>query len=69
MILKLLLAALLLYVIFNLFKGLFTMIKGDPEQPPMSFYIGRRLVFSVLAIVIILLALATGIITPNPRPY
>lgn len=68
-ILKVLLVALLLYVIFNLFKALFSLMKNDPEQPSMSFYIGRRVLFSVIAIVIITIALATGVVTPNPRPY
>lgn len=68
-ILKVLLVALLLYVIFNLFKGLFSLMRNDPEQPPMSFYIGRRVLFSVIAIVIITIALASGIVVPNPRPY
>ncbi|MCC5879494.1 MAG: DUF2909 domain-containing protein [Idiomarina sp.] len=69
MILKVLLAALLLYVIYNLFKGLFTFLKQDGEGPRMSHYIGRRVLFSAVAIVIILIALATGVVTPNPRPY
>lgn len=68
-ILKLLLVALMLYVLYNLFKGLFSLLRQDPEVPRMSHYIGRRVAFSVVAIVLILVALATGIITPNPRPY
>lgn len=68
-ILKVLLVALLLYVIYNLFRGLFSMLRQDPEGPSMSYFIGRRVALSVLAIVIITLALATGVITPNPRPY
>ena len=68
-ILKILLIALLLYVIYNLFKGLFSLLRADAEGPRMSHFIGRRVLFSVAAIVIILIAIATGIVTPNPRPY
>lgn len=69
-ILKVLLAALLLYVIYNLFRGLFSFLRQDKEEAPrMSYFIGRRVAFSALAIVLILIALATGVITPNPRPY
>lgn len=68
-ILKVLLTALLLYVIYNLFKGLFTFLKQEDDGPRMSHYIGRRVLFSAIAIVLILIALATGVITPNPRPY
>ncbi|MCL5255566.1 MAG: DUF2909 domain-containing protein [Gammaproteobacteria bacterium] len=56
-------------MIYNLFKGLFTFLKQDGEGPRMSHYIGRRVLFSAIAIVIILIALATGVVTPNPRPY
>jgi hypothetical protein len=68
-ILKVLLAALLLYVIFNLFRGLFSMMKQDQDGPRMSYFIGRRVLFSVIAILLIVVALATGVVTPNPRPY
>lgn len=68
-ILKILLIALLLYVIYNLFKGLFSLLRDDADGPRMSHFIGRRVLFSVAAIAIILIAIATGIVTPNPRPY
>lgn len=68
-ILKVLLVALLLYVLFNLFRGLFSLISDDPERPPMSYFIGRRVIFSALAILIIVIALASGVLAPNPRPY
>jgi hypothetical protein len=35
----------------------------------MSKFIGRRLIASVTIIVLILLAIATGLITPNSSPY
>jgi hypothetical protein len=45
------------------------MLKDDPEQPPMSKFIGRRVMASVVIILIMLLAVALGFIDPNPRPY
>ncbi|RUO30987.1 DUF2909 domain-containing protein [Aliidiomarina sedimenti] len=69
MILKILLVALLLYVIYNLFQGLFHLMRQKQDGPRMSHFIGRRVLFSVIIIALIVLALATGILTPNPRPY
>jgi hypothetical protein len=45
------------------------MLKNDPDKPPMSKFIGRRLMASVTIIVLILAAIATGLITPNSTPY
>jgi len=69
MLIKLLLIALLLFIIFNLFRALFLMLKNDPNQPPMSVFLGRRLLWSVIAVLLIVLALAFGLITPHDRPY
>ncbi|RKF13332.1 DUF2909 family protein [Alginatibacterium sediminis] len=67
MLLKLLIALLLLFVIVNLGLAMRGML--NPSKLPMSHYIGRRLWFSAAIIALILLALATGLIQPNPRPY
>ena len=69
MLFKAFLVALLLFVLFNLFHALYYMIKNDEQSPKMSKYLGRRLLFSVLIIISIIIALATGIITPHPRPF
>jgi hypothetical protein len=45
------------------------MLKDDPNKPPMSKFIGRRVMVSAVIIALILLAIATGLIQPNPRPY
>ncbi|WP_232819902.1 DUF2909 family protein [Aliidiomarina celeris] len=68
-ILKVLLVALLLYVITNLFRGLFAVLRNEEGRPSMSHYIGKRVLFSVLVILLIIIALSTGVIEPNPRPY
>jgi|TARA_R110001583_G_scaffold37923_4_gene122782 hypothetical protein len=44
------------------------MVKGQHQQS-MSHYLGRRVLFSVVVIVVLLVALGLGYIQPNPRPY
>ncbi|QYJ86297.1 DUF2909 family protein [Shewanella mesophila] len=65
---KLVLVLLLLFIIFNLGRALFILVKGE-DKAPMSRYLGRRVLFSVLVVLLLLLALGLGIISPNPRPY
>ncbi|MCC2617006.1 DUF2909 domain-containing protein [Aestuariibacter halophilus] len=69
MIIKILIGALLVFMIYNLFKAMTVMMKDDPNQPPMSKFIGRRVFTSALIVILILVAVATGLIQPNPRPY
>jgi len=35
----------------------------------MSKFIGRRVITSVVIILLLLVGIFTGLITPNPRPY
>lgn len=65
---KLVLVLLLLFILFSLARALFVMVKGE-SKAPMSDLLGRRVIISVLVVVLILMAIGTGIITPNPRPY
>tara|TARA_Y100001956_G_C4092539_1_gene173649 strand:+ start:633 stop:872 length:240 start_codon:yes stop_codon:yes gene_type:complete len=74
---KLLLVVLLLFIIFNLARAMLEMVK-DPQQDeenseqqdkPMSFYLGRRVFLSALAVVLMVAALLSGFIDPNVRPY
>lgn len=69
MLIKILIGGLILFMLFNLFKAMMVMLKNEPNSPPMSKYIGRRLIASAIIIGLIVLAMATGLITPNPRPY
>ncbi|GEA08782.1 hypothetical protein KUL42_35430 [Alteromonas sp. KUL42] len=66
---KIILVALVIYMIVNLFMAMRVMMKNDPKNGPMSKYIGRRVLTSAVIVVIILIAIGTGLITPNPRPY
>ncbi|MGD6736528.1 DUF2909 domain-containing protein [Photobacterium leiognathi subsp. mandapamensis] len=68
MLIKILLIGLLLAIIISLFKALPVMLKGQSSRP-MSHYLSWRIGLSVLAFILIVIALLTGVITPNPRPY
>jgi len=65
---KLLFIAFFIFILFSLFQALNMMRKEQP-QFSMTKFIGRRLLFSVALLILILLAVAFGLITPNPRPY
>ena len=69
MLIKIILVALVIYMIVNLFLAMRIMMKNDPTHGPMSKYIGRRVLTSVVIVVLILIAIGTGLITSNPRPY
>lgn len=66
---KILLVSLLAIVIFSLFQALFAMLKNDEAAPRMSKFLGRRLIFSALVVLLLITLLLTGVITPNERPY
>lgn len=72
LIFKCVLVLLLLFIIFNLGRALIIMVKGGDqtaEHPvPMSRYLGRRVIFSVLVILLLLVALGTGLLGLNPTP-
>ncbi|PCI54551.1 MAG: hypothetical protein COB45_08330 [Gammaproteobacteria bacterium] len=69
MLFKIVIVAMLAFMVYNLFRALLIMNKNDPNKPSMSKYIGRRLMLSVAIVVLLLVGLLTGLITPNPRPY
>ncbi|MBN3573919.1 DUF2909 domain-containing protein [Vibrio neptunius] len=76
-IFKSLLVVLLVFIIVNLARAMLEMVKGpqpesdeEPRQDkPMSYYLGRRVFLSALAVVLLIAALLTGLIEPNARPY
>lgn len=68
LIIKVIIAGCLMFMIYNLFKALWLLNKNDPSKPAMSKYIGRRVIFSVVIVIFMLVAILTGVITPNPRP-
>lgn len=68
MAIKIIVSGLLIFMVYNLFRALLVMLKGESAEP-MSKFIGRRVITSAIIVGLLLLALATGLITPNPRPY
>ncbi|WP_299266052.1 DUF2909 family protein [uncultured Psychrosphaera sp.] len=69
LIVKIAIGLILIFIIFNLFKAMTSMLKQHPEQKPMSYFIGKRLIYTVLLISILLICLFTGVIQLNPRPF
>lgn len=68
MAIKIIVSGLLIFMVYNLFRAMMVMLKGDSTEP-MSKFIGRRVLTSAIIVGLLLIALATGLITPNPRPY
>jgi cytochrome bd-type quinol oxidase subunit 2 len=66
---KLLLIALLLFIVFNLFRALYLMLKNDENLPSMSKFLGRRVWWSAIVLILVILALQFGLISPHHRPY
>ncbi|NVK24895.1 MAG: DUF2909 family protein [Gammaproteobacteria bacterium] len=69
LIVKICAIGILLMIVFNLFKAMICMLNPKPDQPSMSEFIGKRLKFSVFLVLLLLLCLVFGVITPNPSPY
>ena len=69
MLIKLAVIALLLFIIVNLVLAGRAMLKAQPSSEPMSRYLGRRVLYSVVVLLIIFAAIALGLIQTNPRPY
>lgn len=69
MLIKIVLVLMLLLIIGQLFHALWLMLSSSPTNQRMSKPLGRRLLFSLLVIVLLLLSLALGWLEPNPRPY
>lgn len=68
MIIKIIIVLLLLFILFNLFRALFIMVSGRDNGRPISHYLGRRVLFSVVVIVVVIAALKLGYIYPNANP-
>lgn len=69
MLIKIVLVLMLLLIIGQLFHALWLMMSTGQGAQKMSAPLGRRVLFSLLVVVILLLSLAMGWLEPNPRPY
>ena len=68
MLIKLIVIALLLFIIVNLIRAGLVMLKPQAEVQ-MSRFLGRRVMFSAIVLLLIFVAQVLGLIEPNPRPY
>lgn len=69
MLIKIIVVGLIAYMIFNLFMAMRVMTKPQKSKEKMSTYIGRRVKTSAAIVILLLILILTGVITPNPRPY
>ncbi|WP_462150553.1 DUF2909 domain-containing protein [Pseudoalteromonas xiamenensis] len=69
MIIKIIIVLLLGFVLFNLFRALFLMVSGKAGDKPMSYFLGRRVLFSAIVLAFILVAAKLGLIHFNPNPH
>jgi len=68
-IIKIIILGLMAFMVYSLFSALILMNKNDPNKPSMSKFIGRRVMTSVVIVLLLLVGILTGVITPNPRPF
>ena len=66
---KVVLVALLFFIAFNLMKGLIQIASSKHNGKKLSRFLGRRVMWSAIVVLLLLLALGSGVIAPNPRPY
>lgn len=69
MIIKVVISLLILFILYSLIRALFVMTRTTKPSDKMSTFIGRRLIAAIAIIILLLLGLATGLITPNPRAF
>lgn len=68
MLVKVLILGVVLYVLVNLFRALFVMLRHG-EQGQMSRFLGRRLLASFLVLLLVVVLIALGVIEPHSTPY
>lgn len=64
---KTLIVLLLLFILFSLARAGLAMIRGGDRS--MTHYLGRRVALSALVLLLLIVAMATGWLPVNPRPY
>ena len=69
MLIKLVVIALLLFIIVNLVRAGLVMVRQPQPEIKMSRFLGRRVMFSAIVLLIIFAAQLLGLIVTNPRPY
>lgn len=66
---KFIVVLMLFFVVVSLFSGLFFLVKDKGQTRRTVNALTVRIIISVLAILVIIVAFATGLITSNSTPY
>lgn len=69
LLIKLIVVILLLVIVISLFSGLGFLIKDKGKTKRTVNSLTVRIVLSIIAFILIMVAAFFGGITPNPRPY
>jgi hypothetical protein len=68
MFVKIVIVLILGFIIFNLFRALFIMVSGNASNKPMSYFLGKRVLYSAIALIVIIGSAKLGLIKFNPNP-
>ncbi|MBQ4878173.1 DUF2909 domain-containing protein [Pseudoalteromonas luteoviolacea] len=68
MLIKWIITALLLVILYHLFYALFVMLQGAEKSKNMSQILGKRVIFSLLVMLCITLSSQMGLFNFNPQP-
>ncbi len=69
---KILLVLLLIFIIINLAFALVALVKGNQDNGERllpSHFLGKRLILSIIVVLLLLFAMASGLVIPHHRPY
>ncbi len=68
LLVKVLLIALLVMIVISLFTGLGFLLKDKGQTNRTAYALSVRIGLSVLAIIVVIVAAATGVLQVNPSP-
>ena len=68
MAIKIIIILLLLFILINLLRALLIMVSGKARERPMSHFLGRRVIFSILVLIIVIGAIKLGFLKTNHSP-
>lgn len=60
--------ALFFFILFNLFRIGFIMLRHEKPSVQLSRFLGRRLLYCAIALLLIIIAVLTGLITLPDAP-